>query len=70
MSGDADEAQRHDILKEADRIEENATFASQAKFEQAKVWRTAHLTLSTGAAVTAAAAGATVIATLALTALG
>jgi len=50
------------IRKELCRIEESATFSAQAQFEQAKYWRAVNLILGVPAAVLAAIAGATALA--------
>jgi hypothetical protein len=50
------------IRNELSRIEESATFSAQAQFEQAKYWRAVNLTLGVPAAVLAAIAGATALA--------
>jgi hypothetical protein len=50
------------IRKELSRIEESARFSAQAQFEQAKYWRAVNLTLGVPAAVLAAVAGGTALA--------
>jgi hypothetical protein len=50
------------IRNELSRIEESATFSAQAQFEQAKYWRAVNLILGVPAAVLAAVAGATALA--------
>lgn len=50
------------IRDELNRIEESATFSAQAQFEQAKYWRAVNLTLGVPAALLAAIAGATALA--------
>lgn len=49
-------------LRELRRIEESAMLSAQAQFEQAKYWRGINLTLGVPAAVLAAIAGATALA--------
>jgi hypothetical protein len=50
------------IKDELSRIEESAMFSAQAQFEQAKYWRAVNLILGVPAAVLAAVAGATALA--------
>jgi hypothetical protein len=50
------------IRKELCRIEESAMLSAQAQFEQAKFWRAVNLALGVPAAVLAAVAGATALA--------
>jgi hypothetical protein len=50
------------ISTELGRIEESAKFSAQAQFEQAKYWRAVNLILGVPAAVLAAIAGATALA--------
>lgn len=51
-----------EIAKEAARLEENARYAAQSQFEQAKIWRALTLRLGIPAAVLSAAGGTTVLA--------
>ncbi len=53
------------IGEELHRIEEAAMFAAQAQFEQAKYWRAVNLALGVPAAVLAAVAGGTALASTA-----
>lgn len=53
------DGQKSAIESELLRIEESATYSSQSQFEQAKFWRGTNLALGTPAAVLAAVAGAT-----------
>lgn len=50
------------VRVELENIEEAAKYSGQGQFEQAKLWRAAHLALSVPAAALAAVAGATALA--------
>ena len=58
------EARRSAISAELQRLEESAQFSAQAQFEQAKFWRGVHLLFGVPAAVLAAIAGATGLASV------
>ncbi len=59
LSQPADTTPRHEVLREALRIEEDATHASQTQFESAKSWQLLGWVLGIPAAGLAAAAGVT-----------
>lgn len=60
-----DDQQRNAISTELARIEEGAEYSSNSQFEQAKLWRGTNLVLGVPAAVLAAVAGATALASTA-----
>ncbi|GAA3791228.1 SLATT domain-containing protein [Amycolatopsis tucumanensis] len=55
-------APSREIAREAARLEENARYAAQSQFEQAKIWRALTIRLGIPAAVLSAAGGTTVLA--------
>jgi len=59
-----DESQRKEIADELRRLEEDATYASQSQFETSKFWRLWHWLLGIPAAVLAAVAGFTGLASV------
>jgi hypothetical protein len=59
-----DDGQRQAIADELRRLEEDATYASQSQFEASKFWRLWHWTLGIPAAVLAAVAGFTGLASV------
>jgi hypothetical protein len=60
-----DDEQRRAIRLELERIEDGAEYSSNSQFEQAKLWRGTNLVLGVPAAVLAAIAGATALASTA-----
>lgn len=60
-----DDEQRKEIVEELQRQEEDATYASQSQFEMSKFWRWWHWLLGIPAAVLAAIAGFTGLASVA-----
>ena len=60
-----EDQQRQAITAELSRIEEGAEHSSNSQFEQAKLWRGTNLVLGVPAAVLAAVAGATALASTA-----
>ena len=58
-----DDERRREIRDELSRLEESATYSSQAQFEQAKHWRKVNYWLGIPATALAAAAGGTALAT-------
>jgi hypothetical protein len=60
-----DDLQRKEIGEELRRLEEDATYASQSQFETSKFWRLWHWLLGVPAAVLAAIAGFTGLASVA-----
>jgi hypothetical protein len=63
--GRVTDQRRKAIADELARIEEGAEYSSNSQFEQAKLWRGTNLVLGVPAAVLAAVAGATALATTA-----
>jgi hypothetical protein len=59
-----DDSQRMEIAEELRRLEEDATYASQSQFEASKFWRLWHWLLGIPAAVLAAVAGFTGLASV------
>jgi hypothetical protein len=60
-----DDSQRTEIADELRRLEEDATYASQSQFESSKFWRLWHWLLGIPAAILAAIAGFTGLASVA-----
>jgi hypothetical protein len=65
MLAGVEDQQRQAIADELQRIEEGAEYSSNSQFEQAKLWRGTNLALGVPAAVLAAVAGGTALASTA-----
>jgi hypothetical protein len=62
---DVEDQPREAMKEELERIEEGAEYSSNSQFEQAKLWRGTNLVLGVPAAVLAAVAGGTALASTA-----